>query len=176
MGGELDLSLALPPRPPYSSSSVAPSWQLSILLPPRSPPSYGEESLPGPQFTEPHSHKLPSAPQSPTTEMAPWQLLLLLLLDSALSVMEDKESDDEKEEEDTCLSSPCGLRARCKNLEGSGRFLCTCDPMSQYYHGNPYTACVICTTDAHCQVVRSCSASCCVLIWLLLIQSQYGDF
>jgi len=91
--------------------------------------------------------------------MAPWQLLLLVLLDSTLSVMEDKDSEggeDKEEGEDTCLSSPCGLRARCKNLEGEGRFLCTCDPMSQFYHGNPYTACVICTTDAHCQEGKEC--------------------
>ena len=94
--------------------------------------------------------------------MAPWQLLLLVLLDSTLSVMEDKDSEggeDKEEGEDTCLSSPCGLRARCKNLEGEGRFLCTCDPMSQFYHGNPYTACVICTTDAHCQAICSFSIS-----------------
>ena len=59
-------------------------------------------------------------------------LLLLLTLHTTLSVEEKEEvvgigrdegkvvgKDEEKqeEEEDTCLNSPCGTRARCKNVK-----------------------------------------------------------
>ena len=48
-------------------------------------------------------------------------LLLLLTLPTTLSVGKDEEQvvgkDEEQQEEDTCLSSPCGSRARCKNVK-----------------------------------------------------------
>jgi len=59
---------------------------------------------------------------------------------------------EDNEDEDSCLSSPCGENARCKNIEGVGRFLCTCDPQSEYYYGNPYNKCVRCERDSHCQM------------------------
>ena len=51
-------------------------------------------------------------------------LLLLLNLPTTLSVEEElvgKQKvvgkDEEQQEEDTCLTSPCGTRARCKNVK-----------------------------------------------------------
>jgi len=70
---------------------------------------------------------------------------------------ENEEKDvEEKEEEDSCLSSPCGSHARCKNVQTPGRFLCTCDPNNRRYLGNPYTACVACTSNSHCQEEEEC--------------------
>ena len=47
-------------------------------------------------------------------------LLLLLTLPTTL-VGKDEEKvvgkDEEQQEEDTCLTSPCGSRARCKNVK-----------------------------------------------------------
>lgn len=103
-------------------------------------------------------------------------LLLLLTLHTTLSVEEKEEvvgigrdegkvvgKDEEKqeEEEDTCLNSPCGTRARCKNVKGEGRFVCTCDPMTPYYHGNPYTACLACTQHSHCKEGEECYSGGC---------------
>jgi len=68
-----------------------------------------------------------------------------------------KEEKEMKEDmEDTCLSSPCGAHARCKNVQSPGRFLCTCDPNSKRYLGNPYTACVACTNNNHCKEEEEC--------------------
>eukprot|EP00090_Calanus_glacialis_P013655 TRINITY_DN22310_c0_g1_i1.p1 TRINITY_DN22310_c0_g1~~TRINITY_DN22310_c0_g1_i1.p1 ORF type:complete len:357 (+),score=90.67 TRINITY_DN22310_c0_g1_i1:218-1288(+) len=63
-------------------------------------------------------------------------------------------SDDENGD-DSCLSSPCGVNAKCRNFKG-GSFLCTCDREGEFSRGNPYSKCVRCVNDGHCEEGERC--------------------
>jgi len=62
--------------------------------------------------------------------------------------------------EDSCLVSPCGENARCTNIKG-GTFLCTCDPEGEFFRGNPYSKCVKCANNGHCEEGERCVGDVC---------------
>jgi len=80
---------------------------------------------------------------------------------------------DDEAGNDSCLSSPCGVNALCKNFKG-GSFLCTCDKESEFFHGNPYTACVRCAQDSHCQEGETCVKEMCKKKKVVKVEGKCG--
>lgn len=80
---------------------------------------------------------------------------------------------DDKDGKDSCLSSPCGENARCKNFKG-GSYLCTCDPKGEFFRGNPYSKCVKCVNDGHCEEGERCEEDECRKVKTVRIEGKCG--